>query len=781
MAKRKPANSKARPKARPKTRRPAASRTRKAARPLAGGRGPSGSAAQRSLQALLEHAPIVLWGVDAKGVFTHVEGAGMARVRLSAAEHVGRSIFDLYADHPALPGHIRRALAGEAHSGIVSLPEGSWETQYLPVRGPRGRVRGVVGISVDVTVRERARAEAERTGERLSLIYRRSSVGIIAWDMKFCVRQWNPAAAAIFGISEQDAMGMHASRIVPREARPLVDRVWAELTHASGGGGERSRNQNIRADGRAITCEWYNAPLKDDHGRVTGVVSMVQDVTAEATAQAELAKRDHELRETSALLNSILDHAPAAIYVTDRENRYQLVNKAWEQFAGFTRQQAIGKHVAELYPADVAERVAALNGAILAAGRPETAEQLMVGADRSERWFYTVKFPLRDADGRSRALGGISFDVTEKKLAEAQLARHHEHLEQEVRARTQELSIQAQKLRQSERLAALGTLAAGLGHDINNVLLPMRCWVDSLRSQTSAIGPRVASELSSLTQSLNFLGQLSRSLLTLAASTDDLARAAARTSVPEWWGQSESMLRGSLPHAVDLTTEIAPGLPRLPIAADQLTRAVLNLLVNAAEATGPEGRLRLFARREGETIAVGVHDNGPGMSPEVRTHALDPFFTTKKRALSTGLGLSLVHAVVKGAGGSLRIESEPGLGTTVTMLFPASKAGDSPNRKTAQSHAAWVSVGDEHTAGYLLALLSARGFRAARLEEAGKPGASDVWITDGTGLELARELAAGDRLPWTIAIGLVGPEWETLGARVVSDRADIEAIAGALP
>lgn len=768
MAKRKPANSKARSKAQP-------------VRPLAGGRRPAGSAAQRSLRALLEHAPIVLWGVDAKGVFTHVEGAGMARVRLSAAEHVGRSIFELYADHPTLPGHIRRALTGEAHAGAVSLPEGSWETQYLPVRGPRGRVRGVVGISVDVTARERARAEADRTGKRLSLIYQRSPVGIIAWDMQFCVRQWNPAAAAIFGISEKDAMGMHASRIVPREARPLVEGVWGELTHAGGGGGERSRNQNLTGDGRTITCEWHNAVLKDDDGRVTGVVSMVQDVTAEATAQAELAKRDHELRETSALLNSILDHAPAPIYVTDRDNRYQLVNKAWERFAGFTRERAVGRRVAELFPKDVAERVAALNEAIHATGRPEAAEQLMVGADRDERWFYTVKFPLRDADGCSRALGGISFDVTEKKLAEAELARHHERLEQEVRARTQELSIQAQKLRQSERLAALGTLAAGLGHDINNVLLPMRCWVDSLRSQTSAIGPRVVSELSSLTQSLNFLGQLSRSLLTLAASTDDMVRASARTSVPEWWAQSEAMLRGALPHAVDLATEIEPGLARLPIAADQLTRAALNLLVNAAEATGPDGRVRLFARREGDGVVLGVRDNGPGMSAEVRTHALDPFYTTKKRALSTGLGLSLVHAVIKASGGSLRIDSEPGRGTTVAMLFPASKAADSPSRKTAQSQAAWVSVEDEHTAGYLLALLGARGFRAARLEGPTAPEGGAVWVTDGAQLELARRLAARDRLPWTIVVGPAGPEWQALGARVVSDQTDIEAIAGALP
>ena len=766
------------PRRKASKKKPAAQRGKAALRSVAAR---AALASGGSLQTLLQFAPLILWSVDAKGRITTSEGAGLTRLSLKPGEHVGLSIFDLYGDNPQVLDHVRRCLLGEQLVGMVTLPQGTWETQYLPIRTPRGRVRGVLGISFDVTAREAARTEAERSRERLSLIYTRSPVGIIAWDMRFCVRQWNPAAAAIFGINEKHAIGMHASRIVPHEARPLVDRVWAELTSASGGGGERSRNQNITADGRTITCEWYNATLKDDAGRVTGVVSMVQDVTAEATAQAELAKRDHELRETSALLNSILDHAPSPIYVTDRENRYQLVNKAWERFAGFSREQAVGQHISALYPPEVAASVAALNSDILAKGRPKAAEQLMVGADRSQRWFYTVKFPLRDADGGHRALGGISFDISEKKKVEAELARHQEHLEQEVQARTRELSLQAQKLRQSERLAALGTLAAGLGHDINNVLLPMRCWVDSLRSQAAGIGPRAESELASLTQSLNFLGQLSRSLLTLAASTDDLAKASARTSVPEWWAQAEAMLRGSLPHPVQLTTDIAPGLPRLPIAADQLTRAMLNLLVNAAEATGPGGRLSAFARLEGPAVAIGVSDNGPGMAPEVRVHALDPFFTTKKRALSTGLGLSLVHAVAKAAGGSLRIESEPGSGTTVAMLFPASQAADSQTRKSAQSRAAWVSVADEHTAGYLIALLSARGFRAARADKHASPAPRDVWITDARGLPLARKLADRDRLPWTIVIGPAGPEWKALGARVVSDQTDIEAIAGALP
>ncbi|MFN0012345.1 MAG: PAS domain-containing protein [Phycisphaerales bacterium] len=751
---------------------------------------------RESLRWLLEFAPLVLWAVDERGIFTISEGAGLVGANLRPGEVVGRSVFDMYADVPAVINNVRRALAGEQVVSTLDVRGTMWETRYLPLQGPRGRVRGVLGLSVDVTAREQARTETERSQDRLALIYKRSPVGIIAWDTRFCVRQWNPAAAAIFGIAEKHAIGMHASRIVPPAAIPHVDQVWAELSRASGG--ERSRNENLTADGRIIICEWYNAPLRDDAGEVVGAVSMVQDVTAEAHAQAELAKRDQELRETSALLNSILDHAPAPIYVTDRDNRYQLVNKAWEAFVGVPRASALGKHLRDLYRPDVAARVAALNEALLAQNRPEASEQLMVGADKTERWFFTVKFPLRDADGTSRALGGISFDISEKKRVEAELARHREHLEQEVQARTQELSEQAEKLRQSERLAALGTLAAGLGHDINNVLLPMRCWVDSLRARATPLGAPAADEISSLTTSLNFLGQLSRSLLTLAASTDDLAKVPARTDVGTWWRQEQAMLRGSLPHPIDLTMTIQPGLPPVRIASDQLTRAMLNLLVNAAEATGPRGdgadgargggAITAFARLDGDMVAVGVTDHGPGMTPEVRKHALDPFFTTKKRVLSTGLGLSLVHAVARAAGGSVHITSAPGRGTTVVMRLLRAvhpdRAGDAASTARGDGKAprlAWVSVTDAHTAGYLLALLSARGFTAARLDGVEAPGATDVWITDPQGLALAQRLARGDRLPWTIVIGRAGPEWKALGARVVSDQTDIEAIAGALP
>ncbi|MGH7163779.1 MAG: ATP-binding protein, partial [Planctomycetota bacterium] len=133
---------------------------------------------------------------------------------------------------------------------------------------------------------------------------------------------------------------------------------------------------------------------------------------------------------------------------------------------------------------------------------------------------------------------------------------------------------------------------------------------------------------------------------------------------------------------------------------------------------------------EGRFVQVGVTDNGPGMTPEVRRHALDPFYTTKKRGLSTGLGLSLVHGVAKAAGGSVEIESSPHRGTTVVLTLPAADgaalAAPAPTEVTG---VASISLEDRRMAAYASVLLSSAGFD---VRSAPPDGAADtrLWITE---------------------------------------------------
>lgn len=135
----------------------------------------------------------------------------------------------------------------------------------------------LLGVFRDVTDRKRAEEALRRSEQRLSLHVQQTPLGVIEWNLDFRVTAWNPAAEAIFGYTAAEAIGSHASFIVPESARGHVDAVWSTLLAQQGG--QRSTNENVRKDGATIFCEWYNTPLINDEGSVVAVASLVEDVT----------------------------------------------------------------------------------------------------------------------------------------------------------------------------------------------------------------------------------------------------------------------------------------------------------------------------------------------------------------------------------------------------------------------------------------------------------------------------------------------------------------------
>lgn len=299
--------------------------------------------------------------------------------------------------------------------------------------------------------------------------------------------------------------------------------------------------------------------------------------------------------------------------------------------------------------------------------------------------------------------------------------RAHQELERLVEERTAKLEASHEQLRQSERLASIGTLAAGLGHDMKNILLPVMCRLDALEKASQA----TQAEVGAVRRSLDYLRRLSRGLRLFALDPDDAEASDAATQLGDWWEEVGPLLEKALPPEVEFEADLPKDLPSVPVPEHRLTQAVLNLVVNAGEATEGKGRVRLWAKPGGDTVRLGVTDNGHGMSREVQGHALEPFFTTKKRRLSTGLGLSLVHGLAQSAGGSVKIQSKPGQGTTVTLTLPVVRhdvPAPGPDARIAA-----VSLGDQRASAFAASLLRSAGFEVRHVDE---PGESTIWITD---------------------------------------------------
>lgn len=301
---------------------------------------------------------------------------------------------------------------------------------------------------------------------------------------------------------------------------------------------------------------------------------------------------------------------------------------------------------------------------------------------------------------------------------------------QEVERRTQELQASQQQLRLAERMAALGTLSAGVGHDMGNLLLPIQAQLESL--DLGALPEDVVESIKSIGVCVKHLRRLANGLRLLALDPEQKHASVETTSFGDWWPEIEPVLRNVLPSGAALTCSGREDLPRIRIAPHLLGQVAFNLVQNAADAMRAAGRIgnvAITAEPEagGSRVRIAFADNGPGMTDEIKRRCLEPFFTTKARGISTGLGLSLVHGIVQRCGGELRIESRLGEGTTFAVVLPA--AGPAPGAVSARAPVqAVVSIADPRLRSLAGMILRSHGASVAdRLDEVDGPA---VWVVD---------------------------------------------------
>ncbi|CAA9252819.1 MAG: hypothetical protein AVDCRST_MAG77-2284 [uncultured Chloroflexi bacterium] len=262
-------------------------------------------------------------------------------------------------------------------------------------------------------------------------------------------------------------------------------------------------------------------------------------------------------------------------------------------------------------------------------------------------------------------------EIAERTAAERQVRESAARLE----CAYEELEAAQVQLVQQERLKALGQLAAGIAHDLNNTLAPVVGFSELLRTHAAALPRQQREWLDLLHTGALDAADVVRRLREFYRSRDghdafalvDLAAIVAQTvdlTRPRWKDDAQAGGR-----TIAVRTELAPAL--LPVAgsAAELREALANLVINAVDALPAGGAITVRTRIEDASVALEVHDTGGGMDEETRRRCLEPFFTTKGEK-GTGLGLAMVHGTVQRHGGTIEIESAPGTGTTVRLRLP---------------------------------------------------------------------------------------------------------------
>jgi len=475
---------------------------------------------------------------------------------------------------------------------------------------------------------------------------------------------------------------------------------------------------------------------RDPVGDPLGELPAGLDITRHPMGEYELVVLRHA---DPRALRAVLDNSPAAIYLKDPEGRYLLVNRAFENLHGKPATELVGQLDRDLLAPDIFERLR-IDDLRVMSDRTPIELQEEIRHDETTRTFLSVKFPLiDDSSGELYGVGGVSTDIT-----------HHSRLEA--------------RLREAQRLEAVGQLAGGVAHDFNNLLAVIANYAQFVRKELTD-GSRAAGDMDQIITASRRASELTRRLLLFSRRQSGTPEVLSLRRVIEG---AELLLQRTLGDGIGLKVECEDLLWDVEADRSQLEQVLMSLALNAREAMPDGGDVLIKAENavmrdqaspSSRAVRLTVTDTGRGMAREVAAHAFEPFFTTKAvSGHGVGLGLATVYGIVTNARGRVELESEPGAGTTVSVLLPAVRraSDDHASPSAPRGRGETVLVVEDADAVRVLTgrLLYAAGYQVVSVESGAvaleRLEAADVLVTDVvmpgmSGVELA--VTARERRP----------------------------------
>lgn len=533
-------------------------------------------------------------------------------------------------------------LKQQKHEGdyTIRTKDGSlriWEFSSAPLgRLPDGR-RLVISMALDVTDRRRISEELARASRDWQSTFDATNDAIWVLDADQRVLRSNKAADRRFLCSCSQSPGQRCFEIAHGMTSPIPN---CPFVRARQSGHRETMELKIDNDWFEVTVD----PIFDSDHRFTGAVHIVSDITARRSAEQQLRRQA-----------ALLDAANDAIYVRTLDDVVTYWNDGAERLYGYNRSEALGKKITVIATVDAAVFEAA-HAAVLK--HDSWCGELKKTSRTGKTFTVFCRWTLlRDEQGQPSEILAINTDITEQKQLEANFLR-------------------------AQRLDSIGGLVSGIAHDLNNILTPIVMSVPLLHDAVESQEDRslVDTVDACAQRGANIIGQL----LTFARG-----KPGARVPLPisHLLREMGKIIKETFPRNIKLSLRVDENLDPTVGDPTQIHQALMNLCVNARDAMPEGGTLTLSAKnrtlnqgdaaripgaQSGAYVCLNISDSGEGISEENQERIFDPFFTTKEVGHGTGLGLATVLGIVRGHGGFIRIESQPGHGSTFELYLPTS-------------------------------------------------------------------------------------------------------------
>ncbi|WP_106804464.1 PAS domain-containing sensor histidine kinase [Pseudomonas sp. S5D5] len=479
-------------------------------------------------------------------------------------------------------------------------------------------------------------------------------------DTNGLIRSWNSGAKRIKQYDQSEVLGKHFSLFYTPEdlASDLPGRA---LKSADESGRFEGEGWRVRKDGTRLWALVIIDPIRAEDGSLIGFAKVTRDLTERRAAEQALRQSEQQF---SLLVQGVTDYA---LYMLDPNGIITTWNAGAQRIKGYEPAEVIGRHYSMFFQADdvanhVPQRALAT---VVSEGRYE-GQGWRVRKDGTRFLVHVVIDPIRNEQGELIGYAKITRDVTESVQAQ-----------QEIKE-TREALFQAQKME------SLGQLTGGIAHDFNNLLMVILGSLELARKRVPQ-DSKVQSLLNNAIAGAQRGATLTQRMLAFARRQELDPQP---VDVGGLIRNMSDLLCRMLGAGIRVDTQFPLVLRPVLVDMSQLEMAVMNLVINARDAMGGEGRILISAREDSfpgsppgsdRLICIAVIDTGPGMSEATLQRAMEPFFTTKGAGKGTGLGLSMVHGLAAQSKGHFVLKSVVGEGTRAELWLPVAEVHSSPD------------------------------------------------------------------------------------------------------
>lgn len=592
-------------------------------------------------------------------------------------------------------------------------------------------------LTVEIAERKRAERALRESEENYRLLVENQTDLVVKVDLEGRFLFVSPSYCKMFGKTEEELLGKSFMPLVHEDDRESTVKAMENLYQPP---------YTVYIEQRAMTKDgwrwlaWVDTAILDEKGDIVAITGVGRDIT-------EKKKAEDALCDSEEKFHNLYEEAPMAYFTVGIDRALADCNRMAEEVFGYRREELLGRKVIELFP-DVAygkEEVVGFFDGVLRGANIRHKRIQMTKKDGSLIWGSLTVNNTRDHEGKISASRCMVSDITE-------------HVKLESR------------LRQAQKMEAIGTLAGGIAHDFNNILAAIVGYAE-LAGLNVPDRSKTKHDLGKILLAAHRAKDLVDHILAFSRQKEQDRKPIQIEPIVK---EAFTLLRASLPTTIEIRQYREDDIGVVEADPTQIHQVLMNLCTNAAHAMKDKGgilEVRLAkididgqtAKQHpdlhpGPYLKMSVRDTGHGMTPEIINRIFDPYFTTKEKGEGTGLGLAVVYGIVKSHDGAITVSSEPGKGSIFDVYLPIIGEGMTTEIDTEQplstGHESILFIDDEQILvdigkqilehlGYNV-IAKTSSIEALELFQA-KPDQFDLVITDMTmphitGERLAQEL-----------------------------------------